>query len=123
VINEERLRQFEEWLGEKGDDPKTVLTLRWIAEFIEAAEEDEEELREFKDWLKTRGDSGSLRTLRIVAEFEETQDDEEGLEQFKRWLQAKGNHPHVVMALWWIAEFTESEDKDPPRWPLTPQLH
>jgi hypothetical protein len=76
-----------------------------------------------KDWLKTRGDSGSLRTLRIVAEFEETQDDEEGLEQFKRWLQAKGNHPHVVMALWWIAEFTESENKDPPRWPLTPQLH
>ena len=123
MINEGRLRQFEEWLGEKGADPKAVLTLRWIAEFIQAAEEDEEEFWEFKDWLKERGDSAALRTLRIVAEFEETQDDEEGLEQFERWLQAKGNLPHVVMALWWIAEFTESEKEDPPRWRLTPQLH
>ena len=123
MIDEERLRQFEEWLGEKGDDPKAVLTLRWIAEFIQAAEEDEEEFWDFKDWLKERGDSAALRTLRIVAEFEETQDDEEGLEQFERWLQAKGNLPHVVMALWWIAEFTEREKKDPPRWRLTPQAH
>jgi uncharacterized protein HemY len=106
VINEERLEQFKGWLKAKGEDPRAVLALRWIAEFEEYVEEDEEALRQFKDWVKAKGD---LLTLKVITEFEETVEDEERLKQFEDWLKAKGNDPNAWLTRWWIGEFEEAE--------------
>jgi hypothetical protein len=38
--------------------------------------------------------------------------DDEELKQFHDWLQMKGDHPSVVLALRWIAEFEEYAEQD-----------
>jgi hypothetical protein len=124
VISGERLRHFEDWLEEKGDNPNALLTLRWITEFEEYTEKDEETIRQVKDWLKANGnDPEAAIALSVIAwaegmlEDEELLEDVERLRQFEDWLKAKGNDPNAILALWWIAEFEEDGDKDRAHYP------
>ena len=123
VIRDEDLSRFHIWLQAKGDDPRVVLTLRWIAEFEAYAEEDEEGFMDLKALLKARDDPEAASVLRFIAEFEETVEVDERLKQFHYWLGAKGYDRTAVLAQWWIAEFEATQEEDLfPEGPM-PTLH
>jgi hypothetical protein len=112
VMERERLSAFKDWLEAKEENPNVVLTIKWIAEFEEWAEDDEENLRAFKELLKTKGQqSDAIAVRKAIVEFEETIEDEDILDQFKDWLTEKGDNRHSALALWWIAEFEQAQKK------------
>ena len=123
MVEDEELKRFHDWLHEKGDDPKIVLALRWIAEFELYAEQDEEELREFKVWLMGRNDPQAASALRFVALFEETVEPDPMLKRLDRWLQTKGNDPIAVLVVGWLTEFEEAQGEYRRQTGLSPTVH
>jgi hypothetical protein len=123
VIFDEELQRFHDWLQAKGDDPKVVLTLRWIAEFEVFAEEDEEALIEVKALLKARDDPQAAMALKVITLVEETVEPDPMLKRFHDWLQAKGNDSTAVLARWWLAEFDKAQEEGCPQGRTPPPLH
>jgi hypothetical protein len=111
---DEELRDFHGWLQlqARGNDPRIVLALRWMAEFEIYAEQDEAAFGEFKARLRGRNDSKAASVLKFVTEFEETEEPDPMLKRLRDWLRAKGNDPTAVLVEWWLAEFERLGEAD-----------
>jgi hypothetical protein len=117
MISDEELKQFYNWLAAKGDHPSVMQSLRWVAEFEAYAEDDEAAFIKFKAMVKLKApvDAEAASALRVLTSFEETEEPDPMLERFNDWLQAKGPDPTAVLARWWITEFKEAQEDNPPQ--------
>ena len=125
MIYDEELKRFHDWLQEKGDDPKIVLALRWIAEFEVYAEDDEEAFREAKALaqLRSKYDPDAAAALKVITWVEETVEPDPMLKRLQHWLEAQGNDPSAVLVGWWLAEFDKAQEPGCTQTTVAPTLH
>ena len=95
-MNDEGLKEFQIWL--EGTDPSaSLITLRWVQDFLQYVGEDEEDFRDFKKHLNSQSHTTDILAVRrLIADYETNVEPDDALMEFEKWLEA---------SLRWVAAY------------------